>query len=92
MPLVVAVSVKSTLVTEFFTASFTFCGDMIYLDLILIPKVEFTPSAFSLLFLKQFSKCRLCQWVIFEPLSPVKQVSVKRAGLASYLDVALDGC
>ena len=51
MPLVVAVSVKSTLVTEFFSTSLTLRSDMINLYLVLIPEVEFTPSAFSLLFL-----------------------------------------
>jgi len=51
MPLVVAVSVKSTLVAEFFTAALTFWGDMIAFYLILLPKEQFAPSAFSLLFL-----------------------------------------
>ena len=51
MPLVVAVSVKSTLVAEFFTATLTFWGDMIDFYLILLPKEQFTPAAFSLLFL-----------------------------------------
>ena len=30
--------------------------------------------------------------MFFEPFCPVKEVSVKRACLAFYLDVALDGC
>ena len=55
MPLVVAMSVKSELVAEFFTAALAFWSDMINLYLILIPKEKFTPSAFSLLFLEQFS-------------------------------------
>jgi hypothetical protein len=56
MLLVVAMSVKSELVAEFFTATFPFWGDMIYFDLVLLPKEKFTPSAFCLLFLEQFSK------------------------------------
>ena len=51
MPLVVAVSMQSTLVAEFFTTTLTFWGDMIDFYLILLPKEKFTPSAFSLLFL-----------------------------------------
>ena len=51
MPLVVAVSVKGKLVAEFLTAPFTFWGDMIDFYLIFLPKEQFTPSAFSLLFL-----------------------------------------
>jgi hypothetical protein len=51
MPLVVAVAVKNTLVAEFITATLTFWGDMINFYLILLPKEQFTPSAFSLLFL-----------------------------------------
>ena len=92
MPLVVAMSVKGKLIAEFFSTPLTLGSDMIDLDEIVVPKGEFTPSAFSLLFLKQFSERRLCQWVIFEPFGPVEQVSVKRACLAFYLDVALDGC
>jgi hypothetical protein len=56
MPLVVTMSVKGKLVAEFFTAALTFWGDMINFDLILLPEEKFTPSAFSLLFLEQFSK------------------------------------
>ena len=59
MPLVVAMSVKSELVAEFLTAPFSFWGDMINFDLVLFPKEKFTPLAFSLLFLEQFSKCGL---------------------------------
>ncbi len=60
MPLVMAVSVKSQLVAEFFSATFTFRSDVIDLDEILVPKEKFAPSAFSLLFLEQSSKRRLC--------------------------------
>jgi hypothetical protein len=56
MPLVVTMSVKGTLVAAFFTAALAFWGDMINFDLILLPEEKFTPSAFSLLFLEQFSK------------------------------------
>ena len=51
MPLVVAVAVKSTFVAEFFTATLAFWGDMIDFYLIFLPKEQFTPAAFSLLFL-----------------------------------------
>src|SRR5258708_30753973 len=51
MPLVVAVSMKSTLVAEFFTTTLTFWGDMIDFYLFLLPEEQSTPSAFSLLFL-----------------------------------------
>jgi len=51
MPLIVAVSVNRALVAHFFTATLTFRGDVINLNLIFIPKEQFTPSAFSLLFL-----------------------------------------
>ena len=91
MPLVVAMSVKGKLIAEFFSTPLTLGSDMIDLDEIVVPKGEFTPSAFSLLFLKQFSERRLCQWVIFEPFGPVKQVAVKRARFAFYLRMALNG-
>ncbi len=55
VPLVVTVSMKGQLVAEFFTTTLTFRSDMINLYLIFIPKEKFTPSAFSLLFLEQFS-------------------------------------
>ena len=51
MPLVVAVSMKSTLVAEFFTTTLTFWGDMIDFYLFLLSKEQSTPSAFSLLYL-----------------------------------------
>ena len=51
MPLVVAVSVKCHFVAHFFTATLTFRGDVIHLNLIFVSKEQFTPSAFSLLFL-----------------------------------------
>ena len=51
MPLVVAVAMKSTFVAEFFLATFTFWGEMIDFYLIFLPKEQFTPSAFALLFL-----------------------------------------
>ena len=60
MPLVVTMTVKSKLVAEFLTATFTFRRDMVNLDEIVFSEEEFTPSAFSLLFLKQLSKRRLC--------------------------------
>ena len=56
MPLVMTMPVKGKLVAEFFTATFAFWGDMINFDLIFIAEEKFTPSAFSLLFLEQFSK------------------------------------
>jgi hypothetical protein len=59
MSLVVAVSVKGKLVAEFLTATFIFWGDVINFNLILVPEKKFTPAAFSLLFLEQFSKCGL---------------------------------
>jgi hypothetical protein len=58
MPLVVAVAMQSTFVAEFFIATFTFWGEMIDFDLIFLPKEQFTPSAFALLFLYQFSQRR----------------------------------
>src|SRR5712692_3885193 len=78
MPLVVTMSVKGKLVAEFFIAALAFWGDMINFDLILLPEEKFTPSAFSLLFL--------------EPFCPIKKVSVERACLAFYLNMALDRC
>jgi len=44
-------AMQRTLVAEFFTAAFTFRGDMVDLDEISILEEKFTPSAFSLLFL-----------------------------------------
>ena len=51
MPLVVAVPVKGPFVTEFFPTALTFWGNMIDFYLILLPKEQFTPAAFALLFL-----------------------------------------
>src|SRR2546425_10463394 len=53
MPLVVAVAVKSTLFAEFFTPPLPCWGGMIDFYFILLPKKEFTPAAFSFLFLLQ---------------------------------------
>jgi len=60
MPLVVTMAVKRTFVAQFFTTAFTFRGDMVNFDLIFISEEKSTPAAFSLLFLEQFSKSRLC--------------------------------
>jgi hypothetical protein len=60
MPLVVTMAVKRKLVAQFFTTSFTFRGDMVNFYLITIPEEKSAPAAFSLLFLEQFSKGRLC--------------------------------
>jgi hypothetical protein len=60
VPLVVTMSGKSTFVAEFFTTAFTFRGDMVNLDLITVLEEKFTPSAFSLLLLSQFSQCGFC--------------------------------
>ena len=58
MPLVVAVTVQSTFVAEFFITTCTFWGDMIDFYLICLSKEQFTPSAFALLFLQQFTQRR----------------------------------
>ena len=92
MPLVVAVSVKSVFVAEFFSSTFAPGEKVIHFNELPLPKEESTPPTFSLLFLKQFSKRCCCQWVCCEPPSPVEKVSIKRACLAFYLDVALNGC
>src|SRR5262249_5048688 len=60
MPLVVAVSVESSLVAELLTATHTTRDHMVDLNVIFRPEIQATPSAFSLLFLQQFSECGLC--------------------------------
>ncbi len=53
-------SVESRLVAELLTATQATRDHMVDLNVIFLPKVQATPPTFSLLFLKQFSKCRLC--------------------------------
>ncbi len=50
--LIVAVSMERAFVTKFFPASFTFRGDMIYLNTVSILEKESTPAAFSFLLLE----------------------------------------
>src|SRR5262245_44187424 len=88
--LIVAVSMEHTFVTEFFPASFTVRGHMIYLNNVSILEKESTPAAFSCLFLKQFSQCPTKQIVVAEPLTPIKQISIIRAGRSPHFDVSLD--
>jgi hypothetical protein len=55
VPLIVTVTVEREYIAQFLCAAFTSGRDVIYFNKIFFPKVKSAPSAFSLLFLKQFS-------------------------------------
>ena len=57
MPRVVAVAMERELVTQFFSTSFAFGGDVVNFHLIPISEREAAPATFPLLFLKQFPEC-----------------------------------
>ena len=78
-------SVESELVAQFFSSSFTFGCDVIYLYEVPWSKVEFTPPAFSLLLLQKSCERSLEHWVMFESLTPIEHISVVGAGFPVYL-------
>ena len=54
MPCVVAVTVESELVSQFFSTSFVLRGDVVNFHLIPVSEREAAPATFALLLLKQF--------------------------------------
>ena len=64
--------------------------DVINLQNILISKVQFTPSALPLLFVKKFGFLHVHHGMCFQALTPVEQISIIRAGCSSYLFVSLN--
>ncbi len=64
---------------------------MIDLDQIALGKVEFTPTTFSLLFVQQGSQFAPGERMrLLQSLGPIEQVSIKWAGVAFDLHMALD--
>ncbi len=55
-------------------------------------EVQFTPATFASLFLEQPGFRLMHHWMSFEPLAPIQQVSIIRAGCSPHLDVYLDVC
>ncbi len=90
VPRVVAMSVESELVAQFFSASFTFGRDVIYLYEIPWSKIEFTPSAFSFLLLEEPCECPFEHRVMFKSLAPIEHISIIEAGFSLYLCMSLD--
>ena len=66
--------------------------DVINLQNIPISKVQFTPAAFPLLLLKEFSFPCMHEGMRLQALTPIEQVSIVRTGCSSYLFVPLNRC
>jgi hypothetical protein len=89
---IMAMSVERELVTQFFSSSLAFWGDVIHLDMVAISEVKFTPSAFSFLFVKEFAFGSIQQGVFAQSDIPVKQVSIIRTRRSFDFGVAFDHC
>ena len=76
MPLIVAMSMESELVTQFLPSSLTCWSDVVYFDLIPLTEHQITPPTLALLLMKQQSQCSSHCWVVFQPLAPVQEVPV----------------
>jgi hypothetical protein len=72
MPLIMAVSMKCTFVTEFVPSACAFGNHVIDLYVILIFEEKFTPTTFSFLFLEQFAQGSTQHCVFFESCAPVE--------------------
>jgi hypothetical protein len=88
MAFIMAMSMEEHLVTQIVVEMISI--KMINLKDVLIFEVQFTPSAFSLLFLKESRFCLLHHWMSPKPLTPVQQVSIIRAGCFPHLDMPLN--
>ena len=87
---IMAMSVESELVAQFFSASLPFGRDVIYFYEIFWSKEEFTPPAFPLLLLEKLCERPFQHRVIFESLAPIEQIPIVGAGFSFYLWVSLD--
>ena len=90
MPLIMTVPMKRTFVAEFVPSACAFGNDVIDLNVVLIFEEKFTPTTFSLLFLKQFAQCSTQHGVFFEPCAPVEEIAVIWACGSSHFDMALN--
>src|SRR5215472_6935236 len=90
MPLIVAVPMKSIFVAEFVPSACAFGNDVIDFYVILIFEKQFTPTAFSLLFLEQFAQRSTQHCVFFESCTPVEEIAVVWACRPSHFGVALN--
>ena len=90
MPLIMAVPMKRTFVAEFIPSALAFGNDVIDLNVVLIFEEKFTPTTFSLLFLKEFAHCSTQHGVFFESCTPVEEIAVVWACGSSHFDMALD--
>jgi hypothetical protein len=90
MPLIVTMSMKSTFVAQVIPSTYAFGGDVVDLYVILIFEKQFTPSAFPLLFLKEFAQGSTQHGVFFESGTPVEEIAVIWACGSSHFDMALN--
>lgn len=90
MSLVVAMSVESTLVTQFLSSSLTFRSDVVYLDLISFAELQIAPSTLAMLLQKQHCQCSSRCWMVFQSLAPIQEISVIGTGSTFYFDMSLD--
>ena len=90
VPRIMAMSVESEFVAQFFSASLAFGRDVIYFYEIFWSKEEFTPPASPLLLLKPRGARPFQHRVIFESLAPIEQIPIVGAGFSFYLWVSLD--
>src|ERR1051326_7876687 len=89
--LIVPMPMEDILIAQFFPSTEASRKQMIDLYPILIGKEQSTPPAFSLLFSEEQAQRSTHQVVTFEPLTPVQQVAIIRAGSSFHFGVSLDG-
>ena len=91
MSLIVAMSMESAKIIECIRSPFLARSDVIDLYQIALGKVQFTPTTFSLLFVEQGSQFAPGERVrLLQSLGPIEQISIKWAGSAFHLHMALD--
>ena len=94
MTLIVAMPMEGEKITECIRSPEMKGGDVIDLSQIALGKVQFTPTTCALLCVQQGSQFALGERMrVVQSLGPVEQVSIKWAGVAFDLHMALDrGC
>lgn len=88
--LIVAMAMEDILIAQFFPSTEASRKQMIDFYLILIGEEQSTPPAFSLLLSEEQAQRSTHQGVILEPLTPIQQVAIIRAGSSFHFDVSLD--
>src|SRR5216684_5710269 len=88
MTLIVAMSMEEHFVTQVVVVAVAI--KMIDFQNVSIFEMQFTPATFSLLFLKQPRFGLMHQWMRFQTLTPIQQVSIIGTGCSLHFRVPLD--